>query len=351
MGEALHGGVAATGLQAVGGVKPAPPGLGVPRCKNAPSHVKYADRPAAVRPVPAGAKAQENPPVTYLFAPLPRASLYLTVALLAMTAGCAARKPVSPLLGPRAGVAVDRTDAKAEAVRADPLAYLREVLENCRDLEQYTVDFTRQERRGLWLKNLRAPEHIACKFRREPFSIYMKWTDPDIKYGESTYVAGQENDQVRFVPRHGLFGLPPAVTRVDLETPVTWGEARYPLTDFGLERMMERTMANVARAGDDVSISYRGLTTLAESDRVAHFLKLEFPPALFRTPVQELFIDVETDLPTCTRVLYESGELEAAYVWENVDPGARFTDEDFLLDAERGPVASPPQTAADEEDG
>jgi hypothetical protein len=67
--------------------------------------------------------------------------------------------------------------------------------------------------------------------------------------------------------------------------------------------------------------------------------------------VQELFIDIETDLPICTRVLHESGELEAAYVWENVDPAARFAEEDFLLDAEREAITSPAQTAADEEDG
>jgi hypothetical protein len=227
-------------------------------------------------------------------------------------------------------------------VRADPLAYLRTVADKCRALRQYTVDFTRQERRGFgFFKRLHEPERIACKFRRDPFSIYMKWQDPDIKYGESTYVAEAQENKVRFVPRHGLFGLPPRITRVELQTPVIWGESKYPLTDFGLERMMERTFANIERAGNDLVISYRGLARLPECDCVVHYLQLEFPPWQHRTPVQELFIDVETDLPACTRILYPSGKLEAAYVWNDVNPNVALTDEDFLLEAEREAFQAP----------
>lgn len=253
---------------------------------------------------------------------------------LASAAGCAAQRTIAPVAGPLNGIAPEEADARAELVRKDPVAYLHEVAEKCRALEQYTLTFTRQERRGFF-RRLRDPEVIACKFRRRPFSVYMKWLDPDIKYGESTYVAGQQEDKVRFVPRHGLFGLPPRVTRVEVQTPVIWGEARYPITDFGLERMMERTFDSIRRAGEKWTISYEGLTKLSDSDRVAHYLRLEFSPPLYKAPIQELFIDVETDLPTCTRVLYRSGALEAAYVWVDVDPNVNLTDDDFLLDAER----------------
>ncbi len=265
-----------------------------------------------------------------------RACLWLMGIALASTAGCAAKRTISPVAGPLDGIAPEQADTRAEVVRKDPVAYLHKVAKNCRALQQYTVMFTRQERRGLgFFKTLREPELIACKFRREPFSIYMKWLDPDIKYGESTYVAGREDNKVRFVPRHGLFGLPPSITRIGLRTPVIWGESRYPLTDFGLERMMERTFASIERAGDDWTILYQGLTKLSETDRVAHYLRLEFPPSQHKTPIQELFVDIETDLPVCTRILYHSGKLEAAYVWADVNTDVTFTEEDFLLDAER----------------
>ncbi|MFQ5807439.1 MAG: DUF1571 domain-containing protein [Phycisphaerae bacterium] len=266
--------------------------------------------------------------------PGPQALLWFGLIALAGATGCAAKHTIAPVAGPLKGIAPAEADARAEAVRSDPRAYLYRVAEKCRALEQYTLTFTRQERRGLF-RTLRDPEHIACKFRRKPFSIYMKWMDPDIKYGESTYVEAEQGNKVRFVPRHGLFGLAPRIKRVGLRTPVIWGEAKYPLTDFGLERMMERTLGNVERAGDDVAISYHGLTKLSESDRVVHYVRLDFPPSQHKAPVQELFIDVQTDLPVCTRILYSSGKLEAAYVWDDVDPSVALTDEDFLLDAER----------------
>jgi hypothetical protein len=262
------------------------------------------------------------------------ACLWVLGVGLASAAGCAAKRTINPIAGSVNGMAAREAEARVAEVQRDPRAYLHKVAEKCAALEQYTLTFTRQERRGLF-RMLREPEVIACKFRRQPFSVYMRWLDPDIKYGESTYVEGQEENKVRFVPRHGLFGLPPRITRVEVQTPVIWGEARYPITDFGLQRMMERTFDSIRRAGDDWTISYEGLTKLSDSDRVVHYLRLEFSTSLFRAPIQELFVDAETDLPTCTRVLYRSGELEAAYVWAEVDPDVELSDDDFLLDAER----------------
>jgi hypothetical protein len=288
---------------------------------------------------------RENKLVKQFLAAVQLVGLGLIAVILVGTAGCSAKRTIGPVAGSLNGIAPAEADARAEYVRRDPLGYLHEVRENCRDLEQYTVEFTRQERRGIgFFKTLREPEHIACKFRREPFSIYMKWTDPDIKYGESTYVEGEQNDKVRFVPRHGLFGLPPQVTRVDLQTPVIWGESVYPLTAFGVEQMIKRTFRNIERAAGDLAVSYHGLTTLPEYDGVVHFLRLEFPPSQHTAPIQELFIDVETDLPACTRILRPSGELHGAYVWNHLDPGVALTDEDFLLDAERR--QRDPKTAA-----
>ena len=281
-----------------------------------------------------------------------RAAFWLPVLALLSASGCGAKRTIAtvqPVADPPNRLTAAQTGARAAIVREDPLAYLHQVAEKCASLEQYTLTFTRQERRGFF-RLLQPAEVIACNFRREPFSVYMRWLDPDIKYGESTYVAGEENDQVRFVPRHGLFGLPPRITRVDVQTPVIWGEARYPITDFGLQRMMERTFDSIRRAGDDWTISYEGLTRLSDLDRLTHYLRLEFSPSLYRAPIQELFVDVETDLPVCTRVLYRSGTLEAAYVWADVNPDATLTDDDFLLDAERAQRDKQPRatTVSDE---
>ncbi len=261
-------------------------------------------------------------------------------ALVAALAGCAAPETAVPMeMAPATQPRSRPSDA--EALRRDPMAYLRDVGRRCAALGQYTLTFTREERRGLGIfKTMHAPERIACRFRRDPFSVYMKWLDPDVKYGESVYVAGREDDKVRFVPRHGLFGLPPTITRVALQTPVRWGEARYPLSDFGLGRMMERTLATLDRAAGRVKISYLGLVRVPRRARWAHGLRFDFEPGVVATPLRELYIDPQTRLPVCTRLFRPSGALEAAYWWEDVDVAVCLSDDDFLLDAERKPRAS-----------
>lgn len=260
----------------------------------------------------------------------------LAWASLATLAGCTAQHDIEPRLGLAQGVLPAELENRAEAVRQDPVAYLHQVADRCRALRQYTLKFTRHERRGL-LRILYGPEHIQCWFRREPFSVRMKWLDEDIKYGESAYVEGQADNKVRFVTRWWSPPLlpPPQINTVDLQTPVVWGESKRPLTDFGLERMMERTLASLERAGDHVIVRYEPPLVLPESGRAVHHLHLEYPPTQHRVPIQELYIDVLTDLPAGTVLKFPAGTIDAAYFYMDIDPAVTLTDDDFRLEVER----------------
>ena len=275
--------------------------------------------------------------MTFVYKPcIPIAKLAFGAILLLLPACSAPKQKIAPVQAKINGEIHNVYQTRIESIRRDPLAYLHEVLENCRKLQQYSVNFTRQERRGIgFFKSLHEPELIACKFRRNPFSVYMKWLDPDVKYGESTFVSGLENDKVRFIPRNGLFGLSPTLHKVELQTPVIWGEARHPMTEFGLERMMEHTLEALRESGDEYSMTYEGLTKLNEYDAPVHAFKFTLPSRLFAAPMREVYVDAATDLPACTRILYTNGKLEAAYIWADVNPDVNFTDDDFILDAER----------------
>jgi hypothetical protein len=229
----------------------------------------------------------------------------------------------------------------AEArVRRDPLGYLRTVRARAAELEQYTILLTRSERRGV-LKRLEGPERIQCWFRRDPFSVRLKWLDDHVKYGECVFVRGQNRDQVRFVPRNGFLGLPPAVVAVDVLVPVIWGEARNPLTDFGLENMLERTWRSIEAAGGDVRVTYHGVAPLESSAVAAHHFTLEYPAEKFPQNIQELYIDPLTDLPVATKILCSDGRLDASYRYEELDTTVRLGDADFMLEIERArPSAS-----------
>ena len=184
-------------------------------------------------------------------------------------------------------------------------------------------------------KKVYGPERIACWFRQQPFSVRMLWLDPEVKYGESTYVAGAHDNQVRFIPRHGLFGLKPGITEVDLQTPVTWGESKNPLTDFGLQRMMERTLASMDKAGKTVNIAYRGLVTVPPLTKPVHYLRLEYPPDQWKTPFHDLYIDPESELPVGTVLSLPDNLLDASYFYTDINPSVRLSETDFLLEAER----------------
>lgn len=271
---------------------------------------------------------------------------WLLAAFMAMAtlAGCAAPQPV-----PEAATARDLLPAevenRAETVARDPLAYLEEVAGRCRQLEQYTLVFTRTERRGLF-GMLHGPEHIRCWFRQTPFSVRMKWIDEDIKYNESVYVAGQHDDKVRFVTRWWSPPLlpPPNINRVSLQTPVIWGESKRPLTHFGLQRLMDRILAALESAGQDVIVTYEGVRVLEQSERTVHHIHLEYPADRYDAPVQELYIDVATDLPAGIVMKQPSGKLDAAYFYENVDADVCLTDNDFLLTVERDTTTDAPET-------
>ena len=264
----------------------------------------------------------------------------LVVGSVGLLSGCATTSNVAPQPGTVVDLLPAEAEARAEAVRADPIAYVNRVAELCRTLEQYTLTFTRFERRGFF-KRMHGPEHIQCWFRRSPFSVRMKWLDEDLKYGESAYIEGRHDDKVRFVTRWWTPPLkrPPGINEVDLMTPVTWGEAKRPLTHFGVERMMERTLASLERAGDDVVIGYEGLRQLPDDGPTAHCIRLEFPASQHKVPIQELYIDVVTDLPVGTVLRLPDGRVDAAYYYRDIDVGVALTEADFLLEVERAATA------------
>jgi len=278
----------------------------------------------------------------------------LAIAVPLICCGCAPRHETSerapaPSSADSAVIAAARAPPAALAARPaavaapaipdvsrDPVAYLRYVRERCAALPAYTLTFTREDQRGLGLfKRLRPPERIACWFRREPFSIRMLWLDPEIKYGESTYVEGQERSRVRFTPRFGILGLKPGIVRVDPMTPVTWGESRGPVTDFGLERLMDKTFDALNGAPDAAVVVYRGRVVPTGLKSAAHHVRLTYEGTDYRTPVQDLYIDPLRHLPVATELWLADGQLDARYLYEDVNADVVLTDADFLIEAER----------------
>ncbi|MFO0839655.1 MAG: DUF1571 domain-containing protein [Phycisphaerae bacterium] len=224
--------------------------------------------------------------------------------------------------------------AGPSSIERDPVAYLRSVLEKTRQLQQYKLLMVRQERRGL-ISSLRPPERIACWFRRAPFSVRMKWLDDDTNNGETVYVEGRDRNRVRFIPRFGFLGLSPRVFVVDVQTPVIWGVAKRPISEFGLERMMERTLATLAENGDAGRVRYLGLRDLPYADNRVHAVELAYPSERYAAPVQELLIDPRTDLPAGSILKLADGRVDSIYTYDQLELNVTLGDDDFVMDGER----------------
>ncbi len=243
----------------------------------------------------------------------------------------------APVGGAAAGMMAE------ERMRADPVAYLRTVAGKASGIQQYRVTFYRQERLGV-VPTLRKMEKIAASFRAEPFSVYFKWEDADSEYDQAAFILGQDDDKVVLLPRKGLLGGPGTPGKFDPQAGVTFGKARNPITDFGVGRMMERTLKRIdAAKADGGTVEYRGVQETGQSKRPAHQFAMTFPKSdPYPNKSMDLFIDTQTELPLGVYMRLPNGKLDAMYLYENLDTGVSLTAADFEI----APPAKPPGKSA-----
>lgn len=253
-------------------------------------------------------------------------------AVEAKTAPSETLVPVEATGGPTHAEKAEQPDPAA-----DPMAYLNFVRERSLALQKYRLRFTRRERLGL-IPSLRKAERIDARFRSEPFSVYFLWRDDDSEYAEAAFVRGRDDDKVLLLPRRGLLGLPPTVGRFNVQDAVSFQKARNPITDFGLARMMERTIDRVAAAESlgGATVRYVGREPIkserADNAPLAHRFELTFPQ---RDPYpnkrMDLYIDPERHVPMGVWLWLPDGKLDAMYTYENIEPAATWSDNDFEI--------------------
>ncbi|MCK6486320.1 MAG: DUF1571 domain-containing protein [Phycisphaerae bacterium] len=254
-------------------------------------------------------------------------SAILLCAAALFSGGCVAPQAQYDLGALRPG-----SDEEIRVIAEEPMAYLRQAERRCAPLDQYRVTFHRQERLGL-IPRLAELERMDAVYRARPLSVKFTWLDADSEYREALYVEGQHEDKVCLLPRNGMFGLPPVVSRFRPEDAMAFGKARNSIKDFGVHRMLVRTLKRIndARSLGDVSLKYVGRRDL-ESIDVYHF-EARYPQ---RDPYpnkrQDLFFEVARGLPVGTMLWLPSDELDALYFYLNLTtPSAPFGDDVFTI--------------------
>jgi len=116
---------------------------------------------------------------------------------------------------------------------------LNQGIENLSRIPSYTATLIRRERVDGELQP--DDEVIALKFRREPFSVYMKWDSGD-RGREALFVAGRYNNKL-IVRLGGLRGRFIPAIRLDPAGSLAMAESRYSVTDAGLEHLAQLLLA------------------------------------------------------------------------------------------------------------
>ncbi|MFO0973346.1 MAG: DUF1571 domain-containing protein [Phycisphaerae bacterium] len=272
-----------------------------------------------------------HPPAVSSSAPPRRAAE--GVAPPAIVSHAAPETPTAPRVTPPAPLDED-------GIQRDPVGYLRHCSDAAARLGQYRVTFERQERLG-FPASLRARERIAAVFRNQPFSVYFRWIDRGSEYAQASFIQGRNNDKVLLLPRRGFLGLPPSVSKFGVQDGVTFQKTRNPITDFGVARMMERTLERLERAGTAATVAYSGLADAGETGRRGRKFELTFPRSdPFPNKRMELFIDPQTHVPIGTWLFLPDGRLDAMYVYNEIDPGVQLSDADFDIRPAERPAKS-----------
>ena len=119
---------------------------------------------------------------------------------------------------------------------------------------------------------LRPVDRIEFKTRREPFSIYMRWTD---SAQEALYVHGENDNRLIVKPTKGLAAIR-RVWRLEPDCRMAKQNCRYPITDAGLENLVIRIQAFYSQRDDWSKLASFDLEQARIADRDVTIINVTF---------------------------------------------------------------------------
>ncbi|HEY3968567.1 MAG TPA: DUF1571 domain-containing protein [Planctomycetaceae bacterium] len=153
-----------------------------------------------------------------------------------LTAGAEAAKPADKEKVAHKGSDATRLaagDSKAAKALAPVLETARSSRESLRKMPGYTCTFIKREQIK---KNSMITQSMTLKFRRAPFSVYLKSIDPN-PGREVLYVEGRNNGKFYFHEGSGLVSLLGTLSLVPTCNDAM-KESRHPITMIGMENML-----------------------------------------------------------------------------------------------------------------
>lgn len=253
------------------------------------------------------------------------------------------RDETQPVAVPSSESSNTNTAAKPAHPLVAPLKIADRCLQQMRtDIRDYTCLLVKQERVN---GRLRDREFIFAKVRHErsvdgevvePFSLYLKFLKPERVTGREVLYVADENEN-KILVRKGGPRFASLTTRVDPNSIFAMSGNRYPVTEFGVLRLMERLQAignHECQFGEcNVSIDMDAQHDEIDCTRI----DIEHPVHRehFEYHVARVYIDKNRHVPIRFESYYWPEEnsdepiLQEEYTYRHLKTNVGLTDEDF----------------------
>ena len=196
------------------------------------------------------------------------------------------------------------------------------------ELSSYTAILEMQEEVN---GNLRAMDSIQFKLRQQPFSVYMRWTSNG---QEALFVRGRNDDRLLAKPASGLASLK-RLWRLNPDSRMAKRSCRYPITESGIENLVNRVHEFYAARKDWSSAVNCSVSNLNETEHVVTEYCLHFRDKSVSPDYQEsrLSFDQATGLLIVVQNFGwtddKSPRIVEHYAYRAIDRSAELRDSDF----------------------
>jgi hypothetical protein len=284
----------------------------------APALPRFNEAPPPLPPSATNSPSVPNTaPVTQTAAPASAAPL-----ALAMESG---RDPAAP--------------AAPKQTAADPRLTCRNLhrraVERFAAMDSYIARFRRREQ----INGKDAPEEIiALQFRKQPWSVHMKWVGSEGTGREVVYVKGKYENKIHtlLAATDPKFPLGGNVVSLAPDSPFVRARSRYPITEAGIGALIERFGRIVDReAAKTRVLRYAGLQKRPEYEEpleaVEEFISEEEAPAP-RGGRRWWFFEPKSGLPVIAISYDTAGREVEYYCYDRIQAPVGLDDDDFNPD-------------------
>jgi hypothetical protein len=181
---------------------------------------------------------------------------------------------------------------------------------------------------------------ILVKFRRHPWSVYLRWLGPHAHNREQVFVQGQHQNLIHTLAAASDPPVPGQTGKrltMSLDSPTALAGHRSPITELGIGAVIDRFGTALAAAergelGPD-GLKYLGAVKRPEFDATAEAVRQLIPPgADKRLPTggqRFWYFDPGTRFPALVIVQDNAGEPVEYQCYDNFLFSSGFRDADF----------------------